>query len=275
MLTADSPLIPATAPPDRPDHPLDTSNGGLRAARSRPISARILLLPLQLFLVAGWARAGIEKVIDPDWWSGAGLLQFLDDQRDHMLPFFLPFADHVVTPLAPVVAWLVLWMQLTIAVCLLANRHVRPALWAGVLLNLCFTMAGRVNPSAFYLVMQLTLLVALSRPVPLQIALRRAALWLVPATLVLPFARTIQPAEVIDDPALMISFVAVLAAVSTVAIVNRPAQLLDVVSSTSLGRWGLGHVGRFVPTIGADRDPQDVNSSGAARSGTTPSRLPR
>ena len=67
-----------------------------------------------------------------------------------------------------------------------------------------FTMAGRVNPSAFYLVMQVTLLFALSRPVGARIALRRAAVWLVPAAMFAPFARTIEPAHVIDDPALML-----------------------------------------------------------------------
>ena len=100
-------------------------------------------------------------MIDPAWWTGDLLRAFLTEQRADMLPFFVPFADHVVEPLAPVVAWLVVWTQLAIAVCLVTNRHVRPALWAGIVLNLSFTMAGRVNPSAFYLVMQVTLLFAL------------------------------------------------------------------------------------------------------------------
>ena len=196
-----------------------------------------MLLPLFLFLIAGWFRAGVEKVIDPTWWSGEHLLGFLAEQRPHMLPFFVPFADHVVAPLAPFVAWLVMVMQLGIAICLVTNRFVKPALWAGILLNLCFTLAGRVNPSAFYLVMEVTLLVALSRPVALKIAIRRAALWLVPAVLFAPFARTIDPAHVIDDPALMLSFLSVVAAVTTVAIVNRPAELIDMLAATSIGRW--------------------------------------
>ncbi len=207
-----------------------------RASRALPIGKLALLLPLQLFLAAGWFRAGIEKVIDPSWWTGAHLLGFLEEQRAHMLPFFVPFADHVLGPTAVVVSWLVVWTQLAIAICLVTNRHVKAALWTGIVLNLCFTMAGRVNPSAFYLVMQVTLLFALSRPVGLRIALRRAALWLIPAALFAPFARTLQPAEVIDDPALMISFVSVLAAVTTVAIVNQPIQLLDLAASTAVGR---------------------------------------
>jgi len=81
----------------------------------------------------------------------------------------------------------------------------------------CFVLAGRVNPSAFYLVMELVLLIGLSRPVNMTIAWRRAAIWCVPAVAVLPFARTLVPAEVIDDSALMLSFVCGLAALATLA----------------------------------------------------------
>ena len=168
-----------------------------------------LLLPLRLFLAAGWLRAGVER--------DQALDRFLVEQETAMLPFFRWFSDLLIEPLVVPVAWLVVSVQLTIGLGLLFGRFPRRALWAGVLLNLCFTMAGRVNPSAFYLVMELALLVGSSRPVSLTIAWRRATLWLVPAVLVLPFARTLEPAEVIDDPALMISFVSGLAAVSSVA----------------------------------------------------------
>ena len=206
-------------PPD-PSHPSSSasrSDGPIQTRRpSRTTSA--LLVPLQLFLAAGWARAGVEKAIDPTWWSGAHLQQFLDEQRPFMLPWFRLFADVVVHPLAPMVAWFVVAMQVAIVGCLVSNRHVKSALWAGIVLNLTFTMAGRVNPSAFYLVMQLALLFALSRPVSTRIAVRRSFLWLLPAVSVLPFARTLHPARVIDDPALMLSFVATLAAISTISV---------------------------------------------------------
>lgn len=60
-----------------------------------------------------------------------------------MLPLFVPFADYVLLPLAPVVAWIVVSMQLTITSGLFTNRYVKPALWAGIALNLCFTIARR------------------------------------------------------------------------------------------------------------------------------------
>jgi hypothetical protein len=129
------------------------------------------------------------------------------------------------------------WTQLAIAIALVTNHHVKPALWAGIALNLCFTMAGRVNPSAFYLVMQMTLLFSLSRPVGVTIALRRATVWLIPAALFIPFAGTIDPAHVIDDPALMLSFVSLLAGVTTLAVAAEPHQLGALATSTPIGRW--------------------------------------
>ena len=102
-----------------------------------------------------------------------------------------------------------------------------------------------VNPSAFYLVMQLTMLFALSRPVTPTIATRRAVLWMIPATLVLPFATTLHPRDVIDDPALMLSFLGVATAATTIARSYGVAQLFHVVASTRVGSWGLRFLDRF------------------------------
>lgn len=204
-----------TSNPTATTMPTERQPLAAKSANRRAVSA--LLVPLRLFLAAGWLRAGVEKVIDPSWWTGGVLDRFLTEQRPHMLPFFRSFSDVLIEPLALPVAWLVVGAQVVIGVGLLLGRFPRRALWAGVALNVCFTMAGAVNPSAFYLVMELALLIGLSRPTDLTIAWRRATLWLVPAVLVLPFARTLEPAAVIDDPALMIAFVCGLAAVSTIS----------------------------------------------------------
>ena len=203
--------------------------------RHRVVAA--LLVPLRLFLAAGWLRAGVEKVIDRSWWTGEVLDAFLAEQRPHMLPFFEVFSDAVVAPLAVPTAWLVAEAQIAIGLCLLLNRWPRRALWAAVLLNVCFVLAGRVNPSAFYLVMELVVLIGLSRPVDMTIAWRRAVVWCVPAVALLPFATTLAPAEVIDDPALMLSFVCGLAALSTLswsaAHLRFPVSWIDLLPRTS------------------------------------------
>jgi hypothetical protein len=208
----DAQLPPTAGPPDSrpPRSPVRSSN-----PRHRRILG--LVVPLQLFLATGWLRAGIEKVIDPRWWSGNVLLDFLEEQRPFMLPWFGWFSDAVLAPLAPVVAWIVVGLQLAIAACLFANRNVSRALWTGILLNVCFTMAGRVNPSAFYLVMEMALLFGSSRPIGETVAVRRAVAWLIPAVLVAPFAHTLEPSEVIEDPALMLCTLGVFAALTTIA----------------------------------------------------------
>ncbi len=204
------------------------------------------LIPLQLFLAAGWLRAGTEKVIDPEWWTGDALREFLVEQRPHMLPWFTWFSDVLVEPLATLVALGVLAAQLVIGGCLLTNRFVRPALWAGIVLNLAFTMAGRVNPSAFYLVMEITLLFALARAVSEPIALRRAIAWLIPATFLLPFARTLHPRDAIDDPALMLVFLCVVASLTTIALAVPSVRMVELASQHRLGRLGLAVVARVV-----------------------------
>ena len=225
-----------------------TSRSGHRpppTPRSRTVCARIprgAIVPLQLFVATGWLRAAIEKIIDPAWWSGDTLSAFLSEQRVEMLPWFRWFSDATIEPIAPVVAGIVLITQLAIAGCLLGNRWVTRALWAGIVLNLCFTMAGRVNPSAFYLVMQTALLFALSRRVSETVAVRRAILWLVPAALVVPFARTLHPHEVIEDPALMLSFIGVTASVTTIVMSFPPERILELVDDTKLGRTAPGRM---------------------------------
>ncbi len=224
----------------------------------------VTLFPLQLFLVAGWGRAAIEKLIDPAWWNSQHLRAFLDEQRPDMLPWFRWISDRVLEPFAPQVAITVLGLQLAIAVCLATNLRVRHALWAGVALNLCFTMAGRVNPSAFYLVIQLTMLFALSRPVAPTIALRRATIWLIPATLVLPFATTLHPRDVIDDPALMLSFLGVAAATTTLARSYGVSQMSHAVASTRVGAWLLGILHRLgVGFDMSDSEPSSIPISGS------------
>jgi hypothetical protein len=209
-------------------------SAGSRARRPRRFAA--LLLPLHLFLLAGWVRAAAEKAIDPNWWSSEHLREFLDEQRPHMLPWFGWLSDHVLTPLVPQVGITVLGMQVGIVICLATNHRVKQALWAGIALNLCFTMAGRVSPSAFYLVMQVTMLFALSRPAQRQVALRRAGVWLTLAVLVAPFARTLHPREVIEDPALMLAFLATVVAATTVARAIPLEEMVEWVERTGPGR---------------------------------------
>ena len=185
----------------------------------------------------------MEKIINPHWLSGDSLQEFLVEHQDATMVAYQPFLDLVVEPLAGPIALLVIALELFVGVALLTGREIRLGLLVGIFLNMHFLLAGAVNPSAFYLVMQITLIASASAGVltlttPPSKLLRyhfdnamrilgryrvhpRALLALVPVVVVLPFlleAKTIHPEHVIDDPALMVVFVGSL--VSLIAVLR-------------------------------------------------------
>lgn len=166
----------------------------------------------QLFLAMGWLRAAVEKMIDSRWWTGDVVDGFLDAQRTQMLPFFRWFSDRVLVDATVPVSLVVVVTQFAIAGCLISNQRVRPALWCGIVLNLSFMLAGRVNPSVFYLLLQFVLIIGLASRPSKPTAMRRAVACSAAAALVLPFTRTLHPAHVHEDPALTLAFVGLLAA---------------------------------------------------------------
>jgi thiosulfate dehydrogenase [quinone] large subunit len=189
-----------------------------------PIRASIVLLPLRLFLAAGWLRAAAEKVIEPNWWHGQKLRSFLDSQHHDALPFFRPVMDNVIFPYAVQVAAIVAVLQILIGLALVVGRPLRLALWTGVALNVVFVMCGKVNPSAFYLVMEAALLYAVSTGhlgrgtrTPTARSFLVMGAWVAVAGAMAPFVRTLQPAEVIEDPAMMLVFLSLVMAGTTFA----------------------------------------------------------
>lgn len=174
----------------------------------------VVLLPLRLFLAAGWLRAGAEKLIDPQWWTGAKLRTFVGAQHDAALPFFRPVMDGLIAPNAQFVAIVVVVTQLLCGLAIAIGKPLRPALRWVFLMNVVFIMTGKVNPSAFYLVMEIVLLFAIAdgvisvRPsTPSRRTVAAAGVSAGLAVAVAPYIRTIDPAKVIDDPAMMLTFV--------------------------------------------------------------------
>ncbi len=169
-----------------------------------------------MFLGFGWLRASVEKVIDPSWWNGDALRLFLVEQRSSALPFMEPLIDGLFDPFAEIISLFVMLTQLVIGVAFVTTRGLRPALWMGVTLNVVFIAMGAVDPSVFYIVIQLSLLAAvalgvfgeqLRAPNLISLSLKVAA-----AVVIAPLAMTVAPAEVIHDPAVILVTVALLAA---------------------------------------------------------------
>jgi thiosulfate dehydrogenase [quinone] large subunit len=183
------------------------------------------VLLTRLFFGLGWLRAATEKLIDPYWWNGAGIQTFLVDHDDSRLAWYRPFVDHVIEPHLDTVVVLVVALQLAAGLALLRGRNPGAALAAGIFLNINFVAVGAVSPSAFYLVAQgaLVLWLVEQRPEPVyrRALLGGTCLLILIGLVGTPLIRTLQPAEVIDDPAMMLLVLGSLSAVATVETVRR------------------------------------------------------
>ncbi len=173
-----------------------------------------VLLP-QLFLAAGWLRVAVENTTTAGWWSGEAVRAFLATDTGNAVAFYEPFLTRVVDPLAAGVAAVVVTVEAVVAASLALNRRPVAALLAGAFLNVQFMLAGAVNPSAFYLVIAMVILLwrfdersagAHRRTLARRLAVGAA----VAATGLVPFIRTLAPAEVIMDPAIVLAFLGVL-----------------------------------------------------------------
>lgn len=180
-------------------------------------SSVMALFPVRIFLAAGWLRAGAEKLIDGAWWRGEGLEKFLEQHRQAALPFFRPAMEHLIAPMSIAVAFVVMATEIAIGIAIGVGRPLRLALRWGVVLNVAFVLSGAVNPSAFYLVMQFLLLFAIadgtigvkpSMPTRRSFVVGGVALGC--AAALAPYIRTLEPAGVIADPAMMLVFLSVL-----------------------------------------------------------------
>lgn len=197
MKTALSAPAPTVSSPPPADTWLD------RRLDGRPAWAVVL----EAFFGLGWLRAGVEKIIEPEWWNGDQLATFLAEHEGGVLEWFQPVIDGLVVPFSGAVLLAVPLIQVVLGLALLSGRMRVPALLAGIGLNLVFIAAGAVNPSIFYILAQgAVLLWAVERDrsgkglAALDIA-AGAGVFLASASVL--SIRTIHPAEVVDDPAMI------------------------------------------------------------------------
>lgn len=182
----------------------------------------------EIFIGLGWLRAATAKSLDPRWWEGSAIQEFLIEHDATTLGWYRPFTELVVTPNARLFAALVLTLQLIAAVSLLSGRHRAIGLAAGVCMNLHFVAAGAVNPSAFYLLAQgaLVLWLVEQRPVlpSVDSLMHATAVGLAMIGFNLPFIRTLDPKAVIDDPAIMMATIGALTCLACFLIAERAAD---------------------------------------------------
>lgn len=178
------------------------------AFERRVVSRPAMVVLVELFAGLGWTRACVEKIVDGDWWRGEVVQEFVADHQGSGLPWYEGLQERMVDSAPVAVALGVLAVEVVIAVCLVTGRRLVLAVGLGIGLLMQFLLAGAVNPAVFYLVFHAALgLWLVERVAPskrLLTALRGATvLCVVVVALTLPFAKTMAPADAIEDPALV------------------------------------------------------------------------
>lgn len=171
---------------------------------------------VQIFLAAGWLRAASAHGMSIGWWTGEEITDFRLEHREVAVEWYRAIMlDGPVDWLPMVIGGIVLVGQLAVAVLLGLNHRPLVGLALGAFLNINFVLAGAVDPSAFYLVLGAA--VALWH---IEAGMTTTRCWwltlastVVGFTLIgslLPQITTMDPATVIEDPAMVLTFIALL-----------------------------------------------------------------
>ena len=121
------------------------------------------LLPLRLFIGLGWFRAGISKLTKPGWYNGDALQKFLVehlDKGDIVFPPYEFLVNNLFLPNVALLSWIIVIGQILCGISILAGAFTNLALMMGLIMNLNFILAGAPNPSAFYVMIQIVLLLS-------------------------------------------------------------------------------------------------------------------
>ena len=116
-----------------------------------------LLVPLRLFMGIGWIRAGFEKFLNPSWSSGEALTKFLT-ANETFSPFYKFFIDSLFIPQADVFANLISFGQVLTGISIFTGTFTNIGLIVAIFMNLNFVLMGKTLPSAFYIIIQIELL---------------------------------------------------------------------------------------------------------------------
>lgn len=128
-----------------------------RAIRSLLQNREAQVVTLRIVLGFGWLMAGVEKMSDPAWHSGDTLTLFLHNQIGVNAVYF-PFYEMLITelflPNVVLLSWIVLMGEWLVGMALITGTLTNVALFFGVLMNVNYIMAGVIDPSILYIVIQ-------------------------------------------------------------------------------------------------------------------------
>jgi uncharacterized membrane protein YphA (DoxX/SURF4 family) len=163
---------------------------------------------IEMFIGLGWLRAATEKVISSAWWNGDEIRALAEEHEQLTMPWFRPVLTALLD-MTPVVTVVVLVGQLLAGIALVSGIRVRTGLFIGMTMNLVFIMIGAVDPSIFYLMLQAVLWLWLfEHHVPRNTSLYSLNI-LIGAAAVLalasvPFVSSLDPGNVVEDPAIIL-----------------------------------------------------------------------
>ncbi|MGH2615731.1 MAG: hypothetical protein ACRDJC_10865 [Thermomicrobiales bacterium] len=119
-------------------------------------------VPVRVFIGIGWLRAFAEKAVELGWRDGTRLASFLERQLEGGTIVFPPYqalVGGVFLAHAMALGWIVMLGQLLAGIAILSGSLTTAALLGGIFMNLNFLLAGAPDPSAFYIVIQVVLMV--------------------------------------------------------------------------------------------------------------------
>lgn len=182
-------------------------------ARFRYVSLSVLIP--QLFLGLAWLRASVAHAVDPVWWTGQEIVEFVDGSADTGLPFYTFFVEMIVRPLAVPLTVFVVALQGLLGLLFVTNVRPRSAALASLFLSSNFIMAGHVNPSIFYVVLALVVLFLSIEAMAgskmwKTLSIQATVSCFVVVVFCWPFVQSVDPMLVIGDPAVVLITVAVI-----------------------------------------------------------------
>jgi uncharacterized membrane protein YphA (DoxX/SURF4 family) len=121
------------------------------------------LLPLRLFIGIGWIRAGLEKWLEPSWHDGQALASFLEvhvQGGQIVFPGYQHLVQSLFEPNALALSLIIMISQFLVGIAILTGTFTNLALFGGLFMNINFILIGEVTPSAFYVMIQVVLLVS-------------------------------------------------------------------------------------------------------------------
>jgi uncharacterized membrane protein YphA (DoxX/SURF4 family) len=108
-----------------------------------------VLIP-QIFLAFAWGRSGLAHLLDAEWWSGQGVLNFLATETGLRVDVYQHVLTGVIERIPVATAVAVVAIELLVAVLLLINYRAAVAIGVAIVFNLQLILAGAVNPAVFY-----------------------------------------------------------------------------------------------------------------------------